>query len=207
MYALWQGVVAHDRLIRGFKVFVYVDHKNNIYTEALLDNRRIAKKMLNWALELQQFNIVRVWIRGEANILADAPSRAPWENALAQHLPLADAPLRELITRMYREPEAFEADVAANRVKRGLPDKWIPIDASEPKPVVLDQVKDGMVTPDFNFTPEFGRTPGGSVGPSEPCEVAKVLRTVELELCTDGGRWSHWVLPVWSRVATVATLH
>ena len=28
-------------------------------------------------LELQQYNISRVWIRGEANILADAPSRAP----------------------------------------------------------------------------------------------------------------------------------
>ena len=39
--------------------------------------------MSNGALELQCFDIVRVWIRGEANILADAPSRAPWESALA----------------------------------------------------------------------------------------------------------------------------
>ena len=63
LYALWQGVVGFERLIRGFKVYVYMDHKNNLYHEALLDNRRIAKKMLNWALELQHFNIVRVWMR------------------------------------------------------------------------------------------------------------------------------------------------
>ena len=46
--------------------------------------------MSNWALELQQFDIVRVWIRGEANILGDAPSRAPWESELAGHLPIPD---------------------------------------------------------------------------------------------------------------------
>ena len=74
-----------------------MDHKNNVFTEAQLDNRRRSKKMSNWALELQQFNIIRVWIRGEANILADAPSRAPWEAATARHLPIPDLPLREII--------------------------------------------------------------------------------------------------------------
>jgi hypothetical protein len=79
LYALWQGVVGHERLIRGFKTYCFIDHKNNLFTKAQLDNMRRSKKMSNWALELQQFDIVRVWIRGEANILADAPSRAPWE--------------------------------------------------------------------------------------------------------------------------------
>ena len=50
--------------------------------------------MSNWALELQGFDVIRVWIRGEANILADAPSRAPWEAALAMHLPIPDMPVR-----------------------------------------------------------------------------------------------------------------
>ena len=86
-YALWQGVVGLDRLIKGFHTYVYMDHKNNLFTEAQLDNRRRSKKLSNWALELQQYDIVRVWIRGEANILADAPSRAPWEAEMARNLP------------------------------------------------------------------------------------------------------------------------
>jgi len=64
LYALWQGVVGHERLIKGFKCFCYIDHKNHIFTDAQLDNRRRSKKMSNWALELQQFNIERIWIRG-----------------------------------------------------------------------------------------------------------------------------------------------
>ena len=57
-------MVGFDRLIKGFLVYVYMDHKNNLYSEAQLDNRRRSKKMSNWAFELQHFNIVRVWIRG-----------------------------------------------------------------------------------------------------------------------------------------------
>ena len=79
LYALWQGVLGHERLIRGFKVICYIGHKNNLFSEAQLDNRRRSKKMSNWALDLQHFDLDRVWIRGEANILGDAPSRAPWE--------------------------------------------------------------------------------------------------------------------------------
>ena len=85
-----------------------MDRKNNLYTEAQLDNRRRSKKMSNWALELQQFNIVRVWTRGEANILADAPSRAPWVAPLARNLPIPDQPLRQMIAQMYVSPEAWE---------------------------------------------------------------------------------------------------
>ena len=101
LYALWKGVVGFGRLIKGFPTFVYMDHKNNLFTEAQLDNRRRSKKMSNWALELQQFNIIRVWIRGEANILADAPSRAPWSAEMARHLPIPDLPLREIIKQMF----------------------------------------------------------------------------------------------------------
>ena len=47
LYALWQGVVGHERLIKGFKFFCYMDHKNNLFSEAQLDNRRRSKKMSN----------------------------------------------------------------------------------------------------------------------------------------------------------------
>ena len=64
--------------------------------------------MSNWALELQGFDIIRVWIRGEANILADAPSRAPWDNELARNMPIPDMPVRELVNMMYKAPEELE---------------------------------------------------------------------------------------------------
>ena len=64
--------------------------------------------MSDWALELQQFNIERIWIRGQANILADAPSRAPWEETLAQFLPIPDMPVRDLIIKLYQAPEEVD---------------------------------------------------------------------------------------------------
>ena len=71
--------------------------------------------MSNWALELQHFNIERIWIRGEANILADAPSRAPWEDKLAQFLPIPDIPVRELIVKLYQAPDDVEDLVSRRR--------------------------------------------------------------------------------------------
>ncbi len=121
LYALWQGVVGHERYLKGFKAFCYIDHKNNIFSEAQLDNRRRSKKMSNWALELQQFDIVRVWIRGEANILGDAPSRAPWENALARLMPIPDGPVRQVINAMYNDPDSLEL-LVSERAKTMDPD-------------------------------------------------------------------------------------
>ena len=62
LYAPWRGVIEHERLIKGFKVYCYIDHRNNVFSEAQLDNGRRSKKMSNWALELQCFDIVRVWV-------------------------------------------------------------------------------------------------------------------------------------------------
>ena len=112
-----------ERLIKGFPTYCYMDHKNNLFSEAQLDNRRRSKKMSNWALELQQFNIIRVWIRGEANVLADAPSRAPWEAAMARHLPIPDLPLRDLIKKMFVSPEAWGKLVKNEADKLNL-DEW-----------------------------------------------------------------------------------
>ena len=57
LYAMWQGVVRHDKYIKGVHIFVYVDHKNNLFTASMLDNRRIAKKVSNWALEFQHYDM------------------------------------------------------------------------------------------------------------------------------------------------------
>jgi len=124
LYALWQSVVGHERFIRGLLVFVYIDHKNNLFIHAMLDNRRIGKKVGNWALELQCFNIVRIWIRGEANVLADAPSRAPWECELAKHLVVPNTPVQTLINEIYQPPEGW--DEKFNKLGEKLPD-WKPL--------------------------------------------------------------------------------
>ena len=97
LYALWQRVLAFDRSIHGFMLYCYIDHKNNLFSEAQLDNRRRSKKTSNWAIDLQWCDLVRVRIRGEANVHGDAPSRAPWGTELAQHLPTPDKPVRELV--------------------------------------------------------------------------------------------------------------
>merc|ERR1711963_1389844 len=34
LYALWQGVVAHEKYIKGFECYCYIDHKNNIFSDA-----------------------------------------------------------------------------------------------------------------------------------------------------------------------------
>jgi len=182
LYALWQGVVGFERLIRGFKVYVYMDHKNNLYTEALLDNRRVAKKMVNWALELQHFNIVRVWIRGEANILADAPSRAPWESKLMEHLPLADLPIRELIQKMYRSPADFEEAISTVAKKRGLKPDWEPLDGPTEQQLLTD-LPEAYVTPDFGHTPDFGSTCASTKGRlSKGKEIGRALLRNHVDL-------------------------
>ena len=179
LYALWQGVVGHERLIKGFKTFCYIDHKNNLFSEAQLDNRRRSKKMSNWALELQGFDIVRVWIRGEANILSDAPSRAPWENALARHLPIPDMPVRDLVRKMYRDPDGLDLLVMERKLAMLGQEGWVPLEldaepmgvdygdevVSDPALIIGPAANDGYQTPKFG-TSEAGRWCGwlGSCG-------------------------------------------
>ena len=164
LYALWQGVLSHDRLIRGFKVYSYIDHKNNTFTEAQLDNRRRSKKMSNWALDLQNYDLVRIWIRGEANILADAPSRAPWEATLAKHLPIPDMPVRDLVKMMYQDPGGLQLLVDQRLGALGVESEWAPLTSAVAEGPGLASASDlsprvavGDRTPDFGTrTPEFG---------------------------------------------------
>ena len=163
LYALWQGVVGHERLIKGFKCYCYIDHKNNVFSDAQLDNRRRSKKLSNWALELQQFNIDRIWIRGEANILADVPSRAPWEAKLAQFLPIPDMPIRDLVVQMYQDPDALEQLVSRRREVLTGDTPFEPLCEPEEEPTgpFLDEVRDDKSTATFGATtPSFGSEAG-----------------------------------------------
>jgi hypothetical protein len=185
LYALWQGLVGHERLIKGFKCYCYIDHKNNIFSDAQLDNRRRSKKMSNWALELQQFNIERIWIRGEANILADAPSRAPWEEKLAQFLPIPDMPVRELIIKLYQAPEEVDDLVSRRRQVLTGEQPWMAL-TREPTPrsPFLDRARQGEL-PTWGIYPGVRRT--GGLDPRDLCVSGKRRGAGE----------------VWSRVAAI----
>jgi len=118
------------------------------------------KEDVELALELQQFNIERIWIRGEANILADAPSRAPWEETLAQ-FPIPYMPVRDLIVKLYQAPDEVD-DLVSRRRQVLTGDKtWetLPVEDARKGPF-LDQARHGeLPTPDFGSgrcTPEFG---------------------------------------------------
>ena len=124
--------------------------------------------MSNWALELQQFNIERIWIRGESNILADAPSRAPWEEALAQFLPIPDMPVRELVVKMYQDPDGVD-ELVSKRRKVLTGDK-----AWEPMGKNLGPVAAGRPLQDRG---------DGPVGPDPQSERPLMLDVMEEERC------------------------
>ena len=71
-------------------------------------------------MKLQVFNIVRIWIRGETNILADAPSRAPADVKTVRNLPVPNMELKDLLRYMYQEPEEFERLVQERAKTMGL---------------------------------------------------------------------------------------
>ena len=143
--------------------------------------------MPNWALELQQFDIERIWIRGEANILADAPSRAPWDDRLAQFLPIPDMPVRDLVVKMYQDPDEVE-DLVSRRRKVLTQDKeWEPAPASEPVKVpLLDSVQDWGYE-----TPGFGKAPGTPDFGEESAIAREVIKTFGegRVLYQSGGTW------------------
>ncbi len=68
-----------DRYTKGFSCVVFMDHRNNLFTSSVLANKRVNKKLLIMALEVEEYGhrYRRVWIKGKENILGDAPSRNP----------------------------------------------------------------------------------------------------------------------------------
>ena len=53
LYALWQGFVGHEKYVKRFTVYCYIDHKNHVFSDAQLESGKRSKKMANWALELR----------------------------------------------------------------------------------------------------------------------------------------------------------
>ena len=82
---------------------MFYDHKNIDNAQSVLASRRASKKLINWIANTQHLleNVVRVWIDGKNNVLADAGSRAPWEHAVAKHLPVPTQSIWESIVKIF----------------------------------------------------------------------------------------------------------
>ena len=65
-------------------------------------------------------SVPRLWLAGEHNILADAPSRAPADQALAEHLPPPNLPIGQIIHHFWYNPQKFDQMLADRCVELGL---------------------------------------------------------------------------------------
>ena len=94
--AFKEGYAAVNKWVQGFVLFMFFDHKNIEKAESVIASRRASKKLVNWIADTQHIlaTVVRIWIDGKNNVLSDAGSRAPWQGAVARHLPIPAGPIR-----------------------------------------------------------------------------------------------------------------
>ena len=109
-------------------MIVYTDHRNNIFTDSLFANKRISKKLLRWALDLEDLGsrVVRVWLRGEDNILGDAPSRNPEDRDVLHTLRVPGGPVRRVIEQMFTAPSSAEEQAQMDRFLEEIDGKDCP---------------------------------------------------------------------------------
>ena len=70
-HGMYEGVMELERYCKGYKKFLFTDHRNNTFRAKLNPSRRIAKKLLRIAVELDELNIERIYLAGEWNVLGD----------------------------------------------------------------------------------------------------------------------------------------
>ena len=90
-----------ERFSKGFKKFLFTDHRNNTFKGKFHPTRRISKKLLRQAVELGELGIERVYLDGQSNILGDGPSRAPCDREAARNLPVPLGPIKDIIKQMF----------------------------------------------------------------------------------------------------------
>ena len=93
---------------------MYFDHKNIERAESVLASRRASENMVNWIADTQHLlaNVVRVWIDGKLNVLADVGSRLPWHFVVAKHLPFPHKPMLDIIRDLFASPEELAKETA-----------------------------------------------------------------------------------------------
>ena len=55
LYAYRESLAATDHLVKGFHVDCFTDHRNNPFTGSQKGNKRINKKILRWALDIEEY--------------------------------------------------------------------------------------------------------------------------------------------------------
>ena len=97
---------------------MFFDHKNIDYAERVLGTRR------NWIADIQHIlaNVVRVWIDGKNNVLADSGSRAPWHVAVAKHLPVPLQPMKDVIHMFFLTPSVLCEAIDARKREMKAPE-------------------------------------------------------------------------------------
>ena len=144
---------------------MFFDHKNIERAESVLASRRASKKLVNWIADTQHIlgSVVRVWIDGKNNVLADVGSRLSWEHAVAQFLPVPARPIRETIRLFFTSPAELAAEVETRR-KEMDQGPWVaPHMIPPPSRVSADVVP--QIGEDSEVT---------GVSPPEPAAVAAV---------------------------------
>ena len=97
---------ATEHLTKGFPVVLYTDHKNNLFTDSLVGGKKIQKKLVRWSLEVDEMasKVTRVWLKGEDNILGDAPSRNVKDRVKIQYCNVPGSPTKKCIEAMFKGP-------------------------------------------------------------------------------------------------------
>lgn len=114
------------RFCKGFKTYVYFDHKNNAKEtlDSLLANNRVASKIRRWMDKFELFLpfVTLVYLKGKFNIIADAYSRLTVGRDHLRSLPLPADSVRETWKLLFFDPLQASENVAekatAERTRR-----------------------------------------------------------------------------------------
>ena len=108
LYAFHESLASVDHLVKGYPLVCLMDHKNNLFTSSLFGNRRVNKKLLRWALDIEAYGtrVTRKWIKGTDNTLGDAPSRNAEDRDLVRNLSVPGGPVKRIVRQMFAAPGA-----------------------------------------------------------------------------------------------------
>ena len=106
-YGVKEGTHAISKWVSGLQLFAHFDHTHIERAESGLKHFRAAKKLVAWIadFQVQLANIVRVWVAGKDNVIADVGSRADWTRQLVKQLPVPEHPVLDLIRMMFASPD------------------------------------------------------------------------------------------------------
>jgi hypothetical protein len=119
--------------------------------------------------------MVRVWVKGKFNILADVISRIPHDQHMVHHLPIPDLSVRIMIEQMFLSPKKF-SEYFEKVAKDRFGSDAFPSSVPSPKSKIVDDRKQQYDTAiNMHQTPCSLERPGTSLvvklGSALPAEL------------------------------------